>query len=341
MVDAICAEAVLRKSYLTTEVTTIYFGGGTPSLLSVQQLKKIFQTLEDNYTLADQLEVTLECNPDDLSKEVLENLYRAGVNRLSIGIQSFDDEVLQSMNRAHNAVQANESLTLAKKVGFENITMDLIYGIPDKDMDYWKEQVEQFLSYELPHLSAYCLTIEENTFFDHQFRKGKLREPKEEETLAQFNYLRDRLAKEGFEHYEISNFAREGFISKHNSSYWLGEIYLGLGPSAHSYDLKSRSWNVANNAEYLRRMSAGTMPYETEEITSTEAFNEYVLTRLRTKWGISRGSLEKIDQKAYQRILPTIDRFLEEGILKEAGGQLFLTDEHLFTVDHVSADLFY
>lgn len=341
MVEAICQEAIARKEYSKEKIKTIYFGGGTPSLLSQRQLEKILKTIEDHYELEEQVEITLECNPDDLSLEVLKNLHQAGVNRLSIGIQSFDDEVLRFMNRAHNSSQAHECLKLARQIGFENITMDLIYGIPEKKMAYWKEQVEQFLSYDIPHLSAYCLTVEQNTFFGHQLRSGKLTESPEDDTLEQFNYLRKRLAEEGFEQYEISNFAKTGFVSGHNSAYWLGEVYLGLGPSAHSYNRTSRSWNVANNSEYLRRLSSGELVAESEDIHSKEAFNEYILTRLRTKWGIHSGDLKQIDAKGYQLILPAIDRFLKDGILREEKGTFFLSEEHLFTVDRVSADLFY
>jgi oxygen-independent coproporphyrinogen-3 oxidase len=341
MVEAIINEAKQRKDYLPENVKTIYFGGGTPSLLSKAQLDQILQALRDLFDLDDQVEITFECNPDDLTKEKLVSLKNSGVNRLSIGIQSFDDDVLSFMNRAHNADEAIKVISLAQDVGFDNITADLIYGVPDKSFDYWKNQVELMLRQNVQHISAYCLTIEPKTVFGHKQLKGQLKEVTDEESLEQFNYLKNTLAAHGFEQYEISNFAKDNYISKHNSAYWLGKEYLGLGPSAHSYNIKSRAWNISNNALYVKKIKANAAAYELEELSDQDKFNDYILTRLRTKWGIVKTDLQHLssglDLSAFNL---ECQRHLQLENLIEETDKYKLSEKGKFLADGIAGDLF-
>ena len=341
MVDAIIAEVALRSSYLDTPVETIYLGGGTPSLLSESQLSEILKAIRNTFQVIENAEVTLECNPDDLDETKLTALKKSGVNRLSIGIQSFDDEVLTSMNRAHNSTEALNVISMANKAGFENITADLIYGIPDKKEDYWEEQVRIMLAQNVQHISAYCLTIEPKTVFGHQYKKGQLKEVSDEDSLKQFNYLKNTLSDKGFQQYEISNFSKVGFISKHNSAYWLGKTYLGLGPSAHSYNGDTRSWNVANNSQYVAKIKDGLLPSVTEVLSAKDKFNDYILTRLRTIWGISKLDIEKLalglDTSLFFK---ECERHLLMGNLLEDDDKYFLAEKGKFIADGIASDLF-
>ena len=341
MVDAICYEAELRKSELAGEqIQTIYFGGGTPSLLNQNQLKQLLDYISTNFDVASEAEVTLECNPDDLSPQKLEEMKLAGINRLSIGIQSFDDEILRFMNRAHDAGMAKDCIVWAKNAGFENITIDLIYGVMGTDLAYWKRQLNLLKDYSIPHLSAYCMTIETQTYFGHQHLKGKLDEMDEQQAEEQFKVLISFMQTEGYEQYEISNFAKKGFISQHNSAYWRAQKYLGLGPSAHSYNGDERSWNIANNAIYLREMKKGIRSFEKEVLSSTDKFNDYVLTRLRTKWGLELDELEQISPEAFRQISPVLKQKLDAGVLVQNQNNVRLAPQSLFIADAVSADLF-
>lgn len=253
MIKAICAEIEIRKSYLNQQkIETIYFGGGTPAFISSVHLQEILNKIYSTFTVDDHAEITIECNPDDITDKRVKEFSEMGVNRFSLGVQSFDNEVLKFMNRAHDADQIYRAIDIARKANFQNITIDLIYGIPEKKMDYWEKQLHEFYKLDLPHLSSYSLTIEPKTFFGAQQIKGKLLPKPDEQVLLEFQYLMDSALSNGFEQYEISNFARPGFISKHNSAYWLGKHYLGIGPSAHSYNGTSRGWNVSNNAVYIR-----------------------------------------------------------------------------------------
>jgi putative oxygen-independent coproporphyrinogen III oxidase len=342
MVDAICQEIILRKEYLADKkIETIYFGGGTPSLLSQNQITKILNTISECFDTLNVEEITLEANPDDLSKDVLEAFYAAGVNRLSIGIQSFDEDVLKQMNRAHNSAEATESIRLAQQFGFSNLTADLIYGIPEKPLSYWKDQVQQMIDLGVKHISAYCLTIEQNTFFNHLENRGELNLPNDEESLEQFNYLVNTLAENGYEQYEISNFAKQGYISKHNSAYWQGKSYLGVGPSAHSYDGNSRSWNIRNNSQYIKSLQKSEIPLETEVLTFKDKFNDYVLTRLRTKWGLLKEDLpELLGAINHSEFSQIIESHISRGYLKETVQAYVLTPEGKFIADKLAADLF-
>lgn len=341
MVQAILNELTLRKDYLQNErLTTIYFGGGTPSVFCPTQLEQILNQIASNYKLSNELEITLECNPDDLNKAYLSDLKTLKINRLSIGIQSFNDEILKFMNRAHTNRQTERILQEVLDVGFNNITVDLIYGIQNTDLNYWKAQLEKFIEFKLPHLSAYCLTIEPNTYFGKLAKTGKLIDTADHDALTQFQFMMNFMRDKGYEHYEISNFAKDGMISKHNSAYWLGEKYLGIGPSAHSYNGKERSWNVANNHNYIRILKQNEAATETEQLTVANKFNEYILTRLRTKWGIQLNDLADIDASNVISTKAKLDQFVEEKLIIQLDDVYYLTDLGKYQADGISAELF-
>lgn len=341
MTQAICTELADRKGYLDNEaIKTIYFGGGTPSILPDNDLKSIVDTIKSNYQLEQNLEFTFEANPDDLSEQKLIELKRVGINRLSIGIQSFDNDQLVFMNRAHNAEEANNCVQLAQKHGFDNITIDLIYGLPNTDEVYWKSQVSKAINLGVNHISAYCLTIEDKTVFGNWHKKGKLNPLGDEAGLKQFKILQSELKKAGYEHYEISNFSKDGNISQHNSAYWLGEKYLGIGPSAHSFNGNFRQWNVANNIRYIRALEDKSTYFEYEKLTQTDKFNEYILTRLRTKWGIHLDELFLISDVNKREIDTKISQFISNGDLQELDKVVTLTQQGKFIADYISSELF-
>lgn len=286
LVDALCKEIELQKDFLKeNRVDSIYFGGGTPSVLDKNELEKIFKTLAKHFTWSKTAEITLECNPDDLTKERLLELKALGVNRLSIGLQSFNDDELKWMNRLHTAVESEACVKLAQELGFQNISIDLIYGSKFQTVESWKKTLEKALSLGVQHISSYNLTVEEKTELGHAVSKGKEEAVDDEKSSEQFIVLMETLHKHGFEHYEISNFAKKGFEAVHNTNYWKGAKYLGIGPSAHSFNGTSRQWNISNNAVYVNAINTGIEFYETETLSKLNRYNEYVLTRLRTKWG--------------------------------------------------------
>jgi len=341
MVDSICLELNQKKEYLAKEpIKTIYFGGGTPSIIRTELLRKIVDTIYSNFEIVENVEFTFECNPDDLNSEKLKDLRELGVNRLSIGIQSFEDEQLQFMNRAHNSSEASNCVKLAQDNGFSNITIDLIYGLPNTPIDYWEKQIEKAIKLKVNHISAYCLTIEEKTVFGNWYKTGKLKLVEDEYSLNQFKILQRELKKNGFEHYEISNFSKNGFISNHNSAYWLGEKYIGIGPSAHSFDGDSRQWNVANNIKYINGFKNNVDTFELEELSSTDKFNEFILTRLRTKWGVNLDELFLINDMQKEQILKRIEEFISNNDLQLSGNTIYITQQGKFIVDYISSELF-
>lgn len=341
MLQTLLTELEQRKSYLESEeIETIYFGGGTPSYFPVSSIQLILQKIQGAFSISPEVEITLEANPDDISKESLTNYASMGINRLSIGVQSFDDAVLTFMNRAHNSKQIKTAIEQAKEEGFENITVDLMYGIPGKTMHYWKDQLEQFIKLDVPHLSSYCLTIEPNTVFGFQQKKGELIVPADDEALQQFQYLMDFAKSNQLDHYEISNFAKEGFISKHNSNYWLGKKYLGIGPSAHSYNGTSRSWNIANNLQYIKLIQGGEPYWEEENLDSKSRCNDYIMTRLRTKWGIDLRDLNFISEKDLALIQTKITHYIQKDFMVQKGYTYCLTDKGKYRADGIAADLF-
>lgn len=345
MVDALCLELKNRTTYLGAEaIKTIYFGGGTPSLLTKEELKKILDTIYTHYNLIETPEITLEANPDDLNEQKLKELKEAGINRLSIGIQSFDDDTLKWMNRSHNTQQSLACIEMAQNIGLSNISIDLIYGLPKLSNKAWKEHLKQAIELKPTHISAYCLTVEEKTVLAHQVTKGEINMPTDDVSEEQFQLMINQLAKAGYEQYEISNFCLTGFESKHNSSYWKGKKYLGIGPSAHSYDGKSRRWNVANNHKYLQGFN-GTAPnyWEDEIIDETTAYNEYILTSLRTKWGVSSNALnEKFNSDLVNHFQKEVYYFIKNGLVEITPDDCYvLSEQGKFLADGIASDLFW
>ena len=341
MVLALAKEIRLRKSELLDSarsgkdevIETIYFGGGTPSRLQISDLRILIDEVFKNYKVIDIPEITLEANPDDLSEDYLIALSKIGINRLSIGIQSFFEDDLQLMNRAHNAVESKKCLEVATQY-FDNISLDLIYGVPGMSNEKWKQNIETALSFGIPHISSYALTVEPKTALNKLIQTGKIDKPKDEVAEAHFQILVETLEKNGFIHYELSNFAKENYFSKNNSAYWLGKKYIGIGPSAHSYDGISRSWNVANNPQYLKSLDEDKLPNESEILTISDRYNEYIMTGLRTIWGVSLGRIatefgsDYLDylQKQSQKFINDDLLFIENKILKPTSKGKFLTD---------------
>ncbi len=342
MVNAIQQEIILRKDYLPEEkVETIYFGGGTPSLLNKDQLELLLNTIRYNFTVDENAEITLESNPDDLSKETLLMLKSAGVNRLSIGIQSFREEDLLLMNRAHNATQALQCVNDAKQAGFDNITIDLIYGLPNLTADAWTKNMDIAFGLGVDHLSCYSLTVEPKTALAAMIKQHKVNDIDEGASTLHFEMLMKAAAENGFEHYEISNFARNGKYSRHNTSYWQRKKYLGVGPSAHSYNGESRQWNVSNNPVYIRWLAENKIPAEIEELSVKDKFNEYIMTTLRTKWGIDA---EFVKSEFGEQLLFELDAKLklqiDEGMIQQSGSIFTLTEKGKYFADRVSSFLF-
>lgn len=340
MLNAIKTELRLRKGEIMDEVKTIYFGGGTPSLLRKTEIQELLDVIKENYRLSDHPEITLEANPDDLDNIKILELADSPVNRLSIGIQSFFDEDLKFMNRAHDEKQAKESLILASK-NFDNISVDLIYGIPHLSEQRWLENLRQTFDFGVAHISSYALTVEPKTALDHFIRSGKY--PPIEESLAQshFEILKKEMSQRGYIQYEISNFGLEGYFSRHNTSYWKGDYYIGIGPSSHSFDGRSRSWNISNNTKYVTSIEKGEFPSEKEILSIEDRINEAIMTGLRTIWGVSLERIEKNYGEQYKiKILEQAEKHLDQGSLEIENDQLFITPKGHFLADGISADLF-
>lgn len=340
LVKAICKELIMRKKELPSAVENIYFGGGTPSLLSESDLTLIFETIYQNFKIVENPEITLEANPDDLDVEYLNMLSSTKVNRLSIGVQSFFEEDLKLMNRAHNAKEAESSILLAKQF-FDNISIDLIYGIPDMSVERWKANLEKTLEFDIPHISSYALTVEPNTALKHFIDKEII--PPVDDDLAKlhFDILVETMQNNGFENYEFSNFGKPGYFSQNNTAYWTGKFYLGIGPSAHSFVNTTRSWNINNNPKYIKAIEAGELPAEREELTTTDCYNEYIMTRLRTKWGVDLKVVETefgLNYAAY--LMEQIKDFQQHGLLKLEEDILKVTDEGKFLSDGIASELF-
>ena len=342
LVEMLCRELELRKRELSGKnIETIYFGGGTPSLLNPQELEQIMNTVSAHFEVANGAEITLEANPDDLSEEKLKMLAASNINRLSIGVQSFFEADLKLMNRAHNATEALEPLQLAKKY-FSNISIDLIYGIPGLTNENWRKNLEIALELEIPHISSYALTVEPKTALEKFIEKGKIRAVDDDQYRDQFEILYKTLTKNGFEHYEFSNFGKSGFFSRNNMAYWMGRSYLGIGPSAHSYDGECRKWNIKNNALYINSLKAGKLAQEKEELSLTDKYNEYVMTRLRTKFGVNLKVLqEKFGKKYSNYFVKNIEGFLMKNLVSKREETYHITTEGKFLSDGIAADLFY
>jgi len=340
--DALLKEISLRRDYLDGEkVNTIYFGGGTPSLLSSHELNIIMDAIHRSFDIEVGAEVTLEANPDDINVPVLTTWSKSGINRLSIGIQSFHKEDLVWMNRAHNEIQAMECIRLAQNAGFYNMSIDLIYGTPTLTDERWASNLIAALSMNIPHLSCYALTVEPGTALESMTKKKKVHPVSGDDQARQFLQMTEILTSRGYEHYEISNFALPGKRSKHNSSYWSGDKYIGLGPSAHSFNGTSRQWNVANNALYIKSLEGGSVPFEQEFLTDVQRFNEYVMTSLRTMEGTDIGLVrQKFGDEAAGVLDEGSLKFVERGWMVKGRDRIVLTEEGKLFADGIASELF-
>lgn len=343
MIAAIKKEISLRKNELENKnLKSLYFGGGTPSILKVDELKSIIDEVSKYFAFDQNIEITLEANPDDLDKNFLKELSQTAINRLSIGTQSFFDEDLKMMNRVHNSGEAESSIKRAQDFGFENISIDLIYGSPTSNFEIWKENLNKTIELEVPHVSSYALTVEPKTTLNKWISQGKINAPKEAEQNKEFYYMIDFLKDHGFEHYEISNFGKPGFHSKHNSAYWKYQEYLGIGPSAHSYNGRNeRSWNVANNKLYINFLNENKLAKETEILSEKDQFNEMLMIGLRTIWGVDLPSLnQKFNEEILNHFQKEIQHKIEDGILIIENNHLKIPEKHWFLADGIASDLF-
>ena len=342
LIAALLKELDLRQNYLQNEaVETIYLGGGTPSLLEVSDLEKLLGYIWKNFSSSPATEITLEANPDDISEEKIREWLDTGINRLSIGVQSFFEEDLLWMNRAHNAKQAKDNLELACR-HFKNITVDLIYGTPMLTDDKWEKNVEKILSFDIPHISCYALTVESKTALQKMIKLGKTEDVNPDKQSDQFLLLMRWLKDAGYEHYEISNFAKPGFRSRHNTSYWQGKKYLGIGPSAHSFDGVSRQWNISNNNTYIDSFKTNSLAFEKEILTAAQQLNEYIMTSLRTIEGIDLRLVErKFGKKEKEQLLQSVKKYMEnKKVVVSETGNLILTNEGKLLADGIASDLF-
>jgi oxygen-independent coproporphyrinogen III oxidase len=340
LIHAIVKEVSLQTSYLAgQEIETIYFGGGTPSALPSNDIRTILNAIRGNFAISPDAEITLESNPDDIKSSILTEWKAIGINRLSIGIQAFQEELLKAWNRSHTSIQAKEAIALSQKAGFENITADLIYGGPGLTDEDWSKNIQTLIDSGIPHISSYALTVESGTALAYQIEKGKIKVPDDEQSNRQYAMLQAMLLQAGFEQYEVSNFSKPGLESKHNTSYWSGAHYLGIGPSAHSFNGVSRQWNISNNIKYISSLNEDVIPFEKETLTLEQQYNEIVMTGLRT----SRG----IDNKRVQALGEIFITYLDAAVLKHHDqmarnefGNWMLKPEFYFFADGIAADLF-
>ena len=348
MVLVLANEIKLRKNELldcarsdkNEIIETIYFGGGTPSRLTINDLKLLIDEVYTNYKVVENSEITLEANPDDLTEEYLIELKKIGINRLSIGIQSFFEDDLQLMNRAHNSAEAKKCLEIATQY-FDNITIDLIYGIPNMSNEKWLQNIETALSFNIPHISSYALTVETKTALHSLIQKGIIPQPDDDVAQQHFQILVDKLQENGFIHYELSNFGKENYFSKNNSAYWLGKKYIGIGPSAHSYDGEKRGWNISNNSLYIKSIQENKLPIEFEVLSETDKYNEYIMTGLRTMWGVSLDKVENEFGEKYATYLKKqAQKFIDDDLLFVEQNILKTTNKGKFLGDGIASDLF-
>ena len=341
MVLALAKEIKLRKKESDNEIIeTIYFGGGTPSILTIDDIQLLIDTVYEHYKVVENPEITLEANPDDLDNKTILQYANSPINRLSIGIQSFFEDDLQLMNRAHNSAEAKKCLEFATQ-HFDNISIDLIYGMPNMSNEKWLQNIEMALSFNIPHISSYALTVEPKTALHKMIKTGAI--PKLDDDLAQqhFHILIDKLQENGFVHYELSNFGKENYFSKNNTAYWLGKKYIGIGPSAHSYNGESRSWNIANNSLYLKAIAENKLPSETEILSKTDQYNEYIMTGLRTIWGVSLERIEtEFGTKYLEYLYQQAEKYISDNLLEIENNVLKITKKGKFLSDGIASDLF-
>jgi oxygen-independent coproporphyrinogen-3 oxidase len=342
MLQALVKEIQLQKTYLDGEtIETIYFGGGTPSVLEQGEINLLLDTITRLHSVSSDAEITLEANPDDLHKAKVQALRQTPVNRFSIGIQSFFDEDLAWMNRVHRAKEAEAAVKRAQDTGFENITVDLIYGYPLLTDQKWKHNLNTVFDLGVPHVSSYSMTVEPDTALASFISKKKQPPMNEQQSAEQFNVLMEAMQANGFEHYEISNFCKPGHYSRHNSNYWKGAKYLGIGPSAHSYNCEARQWNVANNAKYIQSIIKNNIPAETEILTETDRLNEYIMTSLRTIWGLDMDKLNTIASAASNQLLIAAEEYFDRGWIIQKENTLYLTPTGKLYADQIASGLFY
>ncbi len=341
MVRALSKEIALRKNEFKNEVVeTIYFGGGTPSVLNVSEIELLIDSVYKAYKVSSKPEITLEANPDDLSKSKIEEFSNSPINRLSIGIQSFFEEDLKLMNRAHNASEAQRCIQQAKK-HFKNISIDLIYGMPNMTNERWKQNIEKSISFQIPHISSYALTVEPKTALANFVEKGLVKPVEDEVAQEHFNILNDTLQEAGYSCYEISNFGKPGYFSKNNSAYWQQKKYIGIGPSAHSFDGIRRGWNINNNPKYIKAIESNQLPMEVEVLSKTDRYNEYVMTGLRTIWGVSLSRVVvDYGEKYKEYLLQQAEKYLKQHLLYLDNDTLLTTKKGKFLADGIASDLF-
>jgi len=339
-VKSIIKEAELRRDYTgPEEIATIYFGGGTPSVLPVKDVEEILTNINRIFPVSSDAEITLEINPDDVTENYIKDLYRTGINRLSIGVQSWRDEDLKMLNRRHTGSQAADAVNIAIKAGFNNVTIDLIYGIPGLDAAAWSSNLDIAFSFDIRHLSAYHLTVEPNTVLGKMKDKGLFEEVNEEESISQFNTLIEKSETAGFIHYEISNFGKPGYFSVHNTNYWKQVTYLGLGPSAHSFNGYSRQWNIRDMRKYLKALNDGKLSFEREELDSKAKFNEYIMTSLRTMWGMDLEYIEQtFEKEGYDYVINLTRKFISYGLMKQENNNMILTNQGKMISDNIISE---
>ncbi len=342
MIAAICMEIGMRKNYLSnSHLTSIYFGGGTPSLLNDADLELIFKTISKHFSWDEMTEITLEANPDDINPATLSTFKKWEINRLSIGVQSFFDEDLKWMNRAHNAGEAERCIKAAQDAGFANLTIDLIYGSPTTTMEMWKKNISTTLSFDIPHISSYCMTVEEKTALFHQIKTQQSIAPDPEKSANQFDMLVSNLVSHGYEHYEISNFGKPGHHAIHNTNYWRGAEYLGIGPSAHSFDSKTRSWNIPNNKKYIDGILASTPVTEVEILSDATKYNEYIMTGLRTMWGVNTLKIQSFGPEKAAYFNKMVIKEVAGGYINKIENDFMLTALGKHFADRIAMNLFF
>ncbi|WP_461587576.1 radical SAM family heme chaperone HemW [Winogradskyella sp.] len=341
LVKALAIEIEIRKDeFKDTVVETIYFGGGTPSILTNDELQFLIDVVQSNYEVVKHPEITLEANPDDLSKERIIELSNSSINRLSIGIQSFFESDLKLMNRAHSATEAKACLSIATQY-FDNISIDLIYGVQGASHEQWMKNIDIALSYNMPHISSYALTVEPKTALASFISKGIIGDVDDDQAHEQFHMLKDKLEEQGFVHYELSNFGKEGYFSKNNTAYWQGKSYLGIGPSAHSFNGNQRGWNVRNNSKYIRAIEQGELPMEIETLTKTDQYNEYIMTGLRTIWGVSLLKVNSDFGESYKNyLIQQAEVFINQHLLYIDDEHIRVTKKGQFLSDGIASELF-
>lgn len=342
LIDSLLREVKLQKGFLNGEtIETIYLGGGTPSLLEGEEINQLINVITDVHTVSANAEITMEANPDDLDHQKLKALKQTPINRLSIGLQSFFDDDLAWMNRVHRAGEAEASVKRAQDTGFENINVDLIYGYPMLTDQKWKYNQDKVFELQVPHLSAYSMTVEPRTALASFIKNKKQAPMNEDQSSEQFIGLMGASKEHGFEHYEISNFAKPSHYSRHNTNYWKGVKYLGIGPSAHSYDGEKRQWNIANNAKYIQAIGKKNVPAEMEVLTKENRLNEYIMTSLRTQWGLDTDKLNAIAKGSFDQLLKQAAEFFEKGWLRQENQTIFLTQSGKLYADHIASELFF